>query len=213
MAEKQIQKFAGRVVEHQDLFGELSTEDLQWSIQNSPEAIALMCKAIAERERQEKKLLVLLGTALVPSTNGFVVRDKCVVNTSDEATVKIAWLGDNFKKWFLDKTEEPADGSQLRYHELLEWSLDLPIIVSLGGEEKAETTLAQMFSLIEKQGKGQDGVLLTNGCTNIFYVRDVNGGLLAVYVYWYSIGWDVGAYSVESPNGWCAGSHVFSSNS
>lgn len=213
MAEKQIQKFAGRIVEHQNLFGELSTEDLQWAIQNPQKAIALMCKAIAEREKQEKDLLVLLGTALVPPTDGFVVCDKFVVDISDKVNVRIAWLGSNFKERFFEKIEEPTEESQLCYHKLLEQSLDLPIIASLGGEDKAETTLAQVFSLMEKQGGGEAGVLLINGSANIFYVRDVNGVLRAVYVDLHGDGWRVYARSVESPHRWYVDDQVFSSNS
>src|SRR5471030_204430 len=49
MTEKQIPKFVAMLVEHQAYFAGLPTEDTQWAIQNTPEAIALMVKAIAAR--------------------------------------------------------------------------------------------------------------------------------------------------------------------
>ena len=59
-------------------------------------------------------------------------------------------------------------------------SVDGPILAELGGEAKAETTLTEVYSLMEAQKNGENGPLLTNGYANIFYVRDVNGALRAV---------------------------------
>jgi hypothetical protein len=91
--------------------------------------------------------------------------------------------------------------------------VDGPIIAELGGEEKSETTLSEMFSLMEKQGKGEDGVLLNNGYANIFYIRDLAGVLRAVGVRWGGGGWGVGADSVGGPDRWDGGYRVFSRNS
>ncbi|OGI47067.1 hypothetical protein A2121_00275, partial [Candidatus Nomurabacteria bacterium GWB1_40_6] len=126
-----------------------------------------------------------------------------------------SYLGDNFKEWFLSgdgKTEEQIGEQTLRYTKLLRSSLDGPIIIELGGEEKAETTLAEVFSLMEKQPKGEEGALLTNGWANIFYVRDDTGVLRAVRVHWHDVGWHVLARGVSDPSSWHAGSQVFSRN-
>ena len=144
----------------------------------------------------------------------FVARDHFKVDTSQKAKAKISWLSDNFKSWFLDKVEEQAGGdSILRTHKLTTASVDAPIIAELGGEVKAETTLVEAFALMEKQGKGEAGVLLTNGYANIFYVRDDAGILRAVYVYWVDGGWGVHANSVTDSCEWYAGYRVFSRNS
>lgn len=99
-----------------------------------------------------------------------------------------------------------------RYAKLLKSSVDGPIIKELGGEAKAETTLTEMFSLMEKQKDGGDGVLLNNGCANIFYIRDKNGVLRAVSVLWFDDGWYVPADSVVYTNEWRAERRVFSRN-
>lgn len=159
----------------------------------------------------KSSLLELVGSIAVPATaEKFVAHKRFVVDTNDKAGVKIAWLGVNFKEWFLGKTEEAIGESELRYHKLLKSSLDAPIIATLGGEEKVEIALAQMFSLLEKQGDSEQGVFLTNGYANIFYIRDINGVLRAVHAYWYGDGWYASACSVGHPGRWDDGYQVFS---
>jgi len=166
-------------------------------------------------------ILELVSTIVVNATTGkLVAKDRFVINTKRNAPVKISYLGDNLKAWFLNgdsKTEDPISEQTLRYHKLRQSSVDGPIITELGGEAKAETTLSEMFSLMEKQKHGEDGVLLNNGWANIFYIKDDAGVLRVVSVRrdvdgWVD-GWYVHAYSVEGPGGWRGGSQVFSRNS
>jgi hypothetical protein len=163
-------------------------------------------------------LIDLIGTVTIAATaSKFIARDRFVVDTSHHAEVKISAVWDNFTAWFLSgdgKIENPISKQTLRYGKLRKATVDGPIISStLGGEKKAETTLTEMFSLMEKQKNGEDGVLLNNGWANIFYIRDRNGVLRAVYVYWIDDGWDVSARSVEYPARWNDGYQVFSRNS
>ncbi len=162
-------------------------------------------------------LLEPVGTVTIPATTGkFVAKDRFVINTKRNAPVKISYLGDNFKVWFLNgdsKTEDPISEQTLRYHKLRQSSVDGPIITELGGEAKAETTLSAPLSLMEKQKHGEDGVLLNNGYANIFYIKDNAGVLRAVSVYWLDDGWHVSARSVEDPYRWHGGHQVFSRNS
>lgn len=162
-------------------------------------------------------ILELVSTIVVSATTAkLVAKEKFVINTKRNAPVKISYLGDNFKAWFLNgdgKTEDPISEQTLRYHKLRQSSVDGPIIAELGGEAKAETTLSEMFSLMEKQKHGEDGVLLNNGWANIFYVKDIAGVLRAVNVCWSDGGWIVFADSVEDPGRWDDGRQVFSRNS
>ena len=64
-----------------------------------------------------------------------------------------------------------------------------------------------------EQGNGEDGILLTNGYANIFYIRDIKGVFWAVGCYWGGDGWDVSADSVGAPDVWDGGNRVFSRNS
>lgn len=169
--------------------------------------------AVNSRDR----ILQFDGTVVVSATTAkFVAKEKFVVNTEGDALVKISYLGDNFKAWFLSgdgKTEDSISEQTLRHAKLCEASVDGPIIAELGGRELAETTLSEMFALMEKQGKGEDGCLLSNGYANIFYIKDQNGVLRAVDVLWLGSGWFVNARSVEFLLGWLVGFRVFSRNS
>jgi hypothetical protein len=73
-----------------------------------------------------------------------------------------------------------------------------------------ETTLAQVFALLEKQGKGEEGVLLVNGFSNIFYIRDINDVLRSVHVMCSSDGWLLYVQPAERPHRWNDGYQVFS---
>jgi hypothetical protein len=157
-------------------------------------------------------LLTPARTIPVQPADKFIASDHFVVNTKKNAPVKISNVWENFAEWFSGKIEERTESGEtsLLYHTLNQNSVDGPIINELGGEAKAETTLAEVFALMVKQANGESGTLLTNGYANIFYVRDTNGVLRAVSVYWYGGCWFVLAYSVGPPNEWRAGNRVFS---
>ena len=169
------------------------------------------------KPKPSPSILELVSTVkVVATTSKFVAKDKFVVNIECNAPVKISAVWDDFTSWFLSgdgKTENPESVQTLRYHKLCKASVDGPIITELGGEAKAETILSEMFSLMEKQKNGEDGVLLNNGYANIFYIKDNAGVLRAVSVRWRGGGWDVNASSVENPSRWDGGYQVFSRNS
>lgn len=160
---------------------------------------------------QKTRLLDLAaGVIVIPATKEFIAQDRFVVDIVDisrKAPVKISHLGKNFQNWFLKKIEGPAAKTKLRYANLLKPSVDGPIIVELG--DSVETTLAQIFALMKRQKNGKRGKLLTNSCANIFYVRDINGELRAVFVRWLGLGWNVHARSVDYPIAWLVGRQVF----
>ena len=159
-------------------------------------------------------LLIPIGTTTVTATTtSFVVRDRIVQNTKKNAPAKISSVSDYFKECFYDKTEGAFGGSTLNYAKLSHSSVDSPIIAELGGEAKAETTLTEVYALMEAQKNGENGPLLTNGWANIFYLRDVKGVLRAVFVCWIDDGWFVFAIDVTYPHTWVAARQVFSRNS
>ncbi len=151
----------------------------------------------------------LLRQVVIVSVDGvkkFVAADHFKVGTV--GSVRIAWLGNNFKQVMLDKVEESVSAATLVVHTLIKASLDAPIMVELSN--RAETTLTRLWELLCKQPNGESGVLLTNGYANIFYVRGTDGNFWAVLAYWHSGGWLVYACSVGYPRRWDAGSQVFS---
>lgn len=160
-----------------------------------------------------KKQLEFLGTIDISATTGpFIAKEKFVIDTSDEAEVKISYLGDNFKNIFINKIETLPASSTLRYYKLLKRLVDDDIIDELGGKDVTESGLYCMFFLMRKQGRGQSGALLVNGYANIFYIRDDNSVLWAVACYWGGDGWDVDALPADDPSRWDVGDQVFSRN-
>lgn len=157
---------------------------------------------------------VIIATFTVSATTEkFVAKDKFKVDTNKKAKVKISFLGDNFKEWFLNKVEDPFSGSTVSGRNLEKNSVDGPILGELGGNEAAETTLMELYAAMAAQPNGESGNLLNNGWANIFYIKDINGTLRAVSVRWYGAGWYVRARSVESPYKWRADHRFFSRNS
>jgi len=164
-------------------------------------------------EAAVEKILEFVGIVAVDATNKFIAGEHFVIDTSASAKVKIGFIGESFERWFLDKTEERNIYVGLRYHQLKKNSLDKLIMDELGNT--VETTLSQIWELLKLQPWREDGVLLTNGYANIFYVRDARGVLRAVNVRWYGNDgvWYVYAHSVEYPGRWNAGDRIFSRNS
>lgn len=129
----------------------------------------------------------------------------------DNPKVKFWGFGSDFEDWFIPKTEKNVRVSKLLGRNLLKNSQDSEIIKTLGGEEKIETSLAELYARLEAQGNGGGGPLLTDGNWNIFYIRDKDGALRAVYAGWSDDGWLVSAGGLGD-GGWDGGDRVFSRN-
>jgi len=173
----------------------------------------LSLKAFGQMPKINTLLKRMTDITVTLDLGSFTASDHFKVDTSRKAAVKISYLGDNFREWMFGLKEQPPDENYLCCYELLKNSVNGPIIEELGGEQKVETTLSEIFALMKKQRNGEKGALLTNGYANIFYVRDINGVLRAVRVNWYGDGWLMSADSVEGPGRWGAGNQVFSRNS
>lgn len=115
-----------------------------------------------------------------------------------ETAVKIAYLSPGFTKWFEAAVEESVLEATLVPFNLNEAAAGSAIIADLGGEDRAEVALSQIWRLLERQPNGEEGVLLTNGYANIFYVRNITGVLVVVTVVWIALknGWQVYAGSL-----------------
>lgn len=204
MTEQQVPKLAALFVEHQSELAKLSTADAQWVIQNPKEAMGLFIKAI----HNSRPLLNSGGTVQVRPLDKFVASDYFKVNTQKNASAKIYWVGDNFREWFFDKIEETAveDEVVLRYHTLSRDSADSPIIAALGGEARAETTLAQIFAFLQNYPQDEKKLRYMN----IFYVRDVSGVLRVLSLFLDRSGWTVLADAVDSTDNSMERKRVFS---
>ena len=97
------------------------------------------------------KIFGSIGTTTVSATTKKFVSKKKFKLRKDGGVCSC--LGENFEAWFLKgdgKIEEPVMEQELRYANLSQASVDSSIIKELGGEAKAETSLTEMFSMMEK---------------------------------------------------------------
>ena len=137
-----------------------------------------------------------------PSAEPFVVQDHFVLNIESRDKILISLIAGDFLKWFQQKREIPAGPATLRCYELQDNAGDASIVAELGGEARVETTLAQVFWLLERQKRGERGALANNGWGNIFYIRDVSGTLRSVYVHWCDEAWNVEAVRIGRAAEW-----------
>lgn len=211
--EQQIPVIAARLVEHQKQFLGLPTDDAQWLMNHTKEAITLCIEAIKNRSKSPRILGDIICNFIVPTTiEKFVAKDKFKVDISRGAKVKIVNLSSSFEELFLNKIEDPFAGSIINARKLEKSSVDSFIIQEFGGKEAAKITLTEMYAAMVAQSNGEDGALLTNGWRNIFYIEDVIGTLCVASVSWSDGGWCVDADSVETPIEWEAGYRVFFRN-
>lgn len=139
----------------------------------------------------------------------FIAKEKFVVDTSNRAKVKISYLGKEFQEKFLGKIESAWGSYWLRRYKLL-WDLDDDRIISeIGNKNVIKSTLYGIFSLMEKQGHGQSGALLTNGHKNIFYIYNDEGNLWSVNCFWRDDGWLIYADCIIASPSWLDGDQVF----
>ncbi|TSC83492.1 MAG: hypothetical protein G01um101417_543 [Parcubacteria group bacterium Gr01-1014_17] len=158
---------------------------------------------------KETPLLEFVTSVTVPGVDKFIAADHFKHGETVDGVRCYLW--EDFQKHFLGKTEENVAGCDIRIHKLLKGSRDLGIRSEIG-EEKEEIKLANLWSMLKLQSKGESGALLINGYANIFYVRDTEGTLWAVSAYWRADyrEWRLFAYSIGYQNEWSAGYQVCS---
>lgn len=162
-------------------------------------------------------LLEIVSTIVIPATTEqFVAKDKFVAGIGPEAEVKISHIWGNFTEWFLSpesKVEEPMIEHTLQCHRLQRSTGDSAIIAELGGEEKSETMLIDVYYLMRKWTIGEDDSLFSDSSVRIFYVRDTQDLLRAVGVRRSSTGLGIHASAIGILGGWGRGRRVFSHGS
>lgn len=95
--------------------------------------------------------------------------------------VQIAYLGRTFRNRFANVTETGVGPVTIAVRDLQKEASDLEIIIEISDEEIPGISLAHFHSLLKNQGAGQeDGLLLTNGDTNICHIRHPSGRLYLV---------------------------------
>lgn len=151
--------------------------------------------------------LRFVSTAPVAASEDVVLTEQLL-----KERFNIRWIGDNFRREFLDKLLKGAPAKNLAIHQLAEDSNNQKIKNELG--DAGISPLAYLLSLVEQQKKGEAGPLLTNGYANLIIV-EVEGSVWVVFVSWGShYGyWYVEALPLADPRAWFAGYRVVSCDS
>lgn len=118
------------------------------------------------------------------------------------------YIWNDFKERILNTSTPTRKGFKftISSFDLKENALDKKIESSLPENHNFDESdvCAVVACLIEKQSKGEEDNLLTNGYANIFYTE-----AFVVSVRWLGGEWDVGAW-YRGDGGWYAGHRVFS---
>jgi hypothetical protein len=152
-------------------------------------------------------ILKKLTTVEMPAIKKFVAKDHFVKGNK---MVDFDYINDNFKDNFIDVVEKDIPQATLAVSTLQEYTRGKEIMDELG--EQKTILLAHLWELLKKQPKGEDGVLLTNGYANIFYIKGKKGKFWAVACYWYSglHSWDLCAFPVARQDEWGEGRRTIS---
>lgn len=184
--------------------------------------------------KKPKQLLKLVKIIPIPPIiDRFCAKERFVRNTGWKWGFSLdAWWGkkirignvsEDFIESFGDKIEYPTNESHDLYcYELCGASSSRDIVAEFGSEKRLETTLFDMFYIMEKQRKGGRGVIRRGNClSNTFYTRDLNSVLRDVRIGWMESGgwegddyrgWDICVVPIEYPNMWGYSDLVFSRN-
>lgn len=148
------------------------------------------------------------------AVNPFVAKNHFVEGTPKKGRPKF-YLDSQFEEEFLGITVAPRDGYVLSARTLKKSANDTTILKELGDPDgnKVSTDLYGLYIAISLQANGEEGFLKTDGYANIFYMRNQDGVLRAVFVRWGGDGWSVFVCSVSLPGGWFDGRQVVSRNS
>lgn len=103
----------------------------------------------------------------------FIIRDHFKVNIDSSGQVKISFLGEDWKEWFLAGTEGYDRARKLSGIILEKEVCDCDIICNNGGVQNSISSHQDIWAMMEAQPNGPKsnaGPLLTNGWSNIFYI-------------------------------------------
>ncbi len=162
------------------------------------------------------ELLQTISTDIFPNEI-FVANENFTIDITSDAKIKISYLGENFTKNFLlgEGKIEKINPTNKNKHTVCSVCLknlvaltDQEIIAELGGEERVEMTLSEVFCILKEN---ESFLLKVKNFSNIFYVRDKNLNLRSVSIRFMDGGWNVGSPSFRNDR-WATGNNFFVPN-
>lgn len=152
-------------------------------------------------------------TVSVRSRPGFFFAKNHFTETArGDAALKLAYISESFKNDFLAFEVPPEPQVEYAVYELNKRLVAKRILKVLGGETKAEISIASFCTLLEAQGRGEPGVLFTDGLHNLAFVRNAKGSLCNIEAVYGADGngWSLRNHANGPESGWPAGSRIVS---
>lgn len=153
-------------------------------------------KKFLRKEATWSQLKCILSCFQAPANTGFVA--STVFNKGKKTGIKIKEINDFFRLKFRGKVEKPFPGSMIYFDDFEPNDLELcttdEIFVMIGGEKRVETSLFEIFCLMEAHAANGVKHLLVNGHANIFFVRDFTGEFRTIFLEWEGEGWKIEAF-------------------
>ena len=181
MTEKQIPKLVAMLVEHQGCFAGLPTEDAQWVIQNTPDAITLMMNAVLARngslqlsQGSSSFLRLISGdeTLVIDAVDGSEI-------LADAKDVFTGGIDSDFRSWGADESGHATDATPVDVYEMTKNGTHAQLFGSLNADvEKLFFTQAQIQGFVKKYPNW----LRTDGYATFFGFKS-NGKRFVAYVY------------------------------
>ncbi|MGE5425796.1 MAG: hypothetical protein ACM3PZ_01865 [Bacillota bacterium] len=184
---QQIPKIAAALVEFQENFTKLSTEDGQWLIMNTKDAINLFIEAIANRRKQD----LIPKRIQIPAYDFNFKTDAFKVDKRKDAKIRISIICEEFRQLFRGYILNPSPAKQIISMDLDEGMTvsDADLIDSLGKiSDDFTLTLYDLYSLLLLQPDSPFGHLL-GGEDNVFYIKSAKEQIIPVHVYLRHEGW------------------------
>lgn len=197
---QQVPVLAARLVEFQEEFSSLPTEDAQWAIMNGKEAAALSAKAIANRVKEGAKSVKSLSILQLISGGEKIMIEaqggKAYVFDAKK-TFK-SFIDGNFKNWGLNQFGPATAETLLDVSEMTSNGTFVQIFTGISSDfEKLVMTQAQIIRFCEKHSTW----LRLEGYAT-FFLTKVNGKYFVVSVYVYSDGLGVDVSRLEYDHVW-----------
>ena len=218
--EQQIPKLAGALVEHQDAFLSLPTEDAQWIIQNTRAAIVLFVGAVKARTKAVvQNILSVFKSVTIEATAEKKTTD-CFTDKK-----RYYYCDPNFDN-LLPEIQEAQPAGEITAHRLAREAKFVEMVQGLLGTTETDLavlsrlaiqtghvfTLPQIEALIERQETGEDMGLRLDSWANFFLVLNKNGSVSVVGMGWYGGGWSVFLNPLGRNEVWNVGCRFFSHN-
>lgn len=154
-------------------------------------------------------LLKRVTTVATPDIKRFVAADVLGSTGVNKDGVKIAYLGDNFKRVFSNLVERDVPAGELAVDRLEHYATTLDIASTIP-EAKRVVTMGQIYWLVRDQELNGSGPILINGWANLGLAYGNDGNVWLVDAYRYGVGWYFDANPLDSPDSWCDGNQVLS---